>query len=126
MHRKEHRLICVSIKRARLEEQLSVIYINRYFPIYRYDAEDEREDYARVKMMLHHPFRSQEDLLRVDGVIYDSFDAALTMCRANHTHPHDHYGKPIQDTPEQLFEDTPEPGEAPNDDHLTWEPLDAQ
>lgn len=34
--------------------------------------------------------------------------------------------QPIQDTPEQLFEDNPEPEEPPNDDHLTWEPLAAQ
>ncbi|KAG6091238.1 hypothetical protein E4U14_001165, partial [Claviceps sp. LM454 group G7] len=40
--------------------------ILNYFPIYK-NADDTREDYARVKLMLHHPHRRFEDLKKVDG-----------------------------------------------------------
>jgi len=37
-----------------------------FFP--RYNSEEQKEDYARAKLMIHHPFRAIDDLL------YDQFD----------------------------------------------------
>jgi hypothetical protein len=33
-----------------------------------YDRTQQQEDYTRVKLMLHHPFRNIEDLKTVDGL----------------------------------------------------------
>ena len=40
-----------------------------FFPRYKSNpADDEYEDYCRVKMILSHPFENVEDLLEVDGL----------------------------------------------------------
>jgi PIF1-like helicase len=63
-----------------------------FFPRYKSDsADDEYEDYCRVKMMLSHPFENVEDLLEVDGLQAETFQEAYELCRDNHTHRDDLY-----------------------------------
>ncbi|KAG6235057.1 hypothetical protein E4U23_000850, partial [Claviceps purpurea] len=67
--------------------------ILNYFPIYR-NADDTQEDYARVKLMLHHPHRRFEDLKQVDGVSYTTYVEAYQHCQQHHQgHPDDYYGR---------------------------------
>ena len=65
-----------------------------YFP--RYSPSKDLEDYSRVKMMMHHPFRRIETLLLKDldpdgnpdiDDTYDSFTSALISCQNEHIHP---------------------------------------
>ena len=51
-------------------------------------------DYCRVKIMLHHPFVSWDDLSTIDGVVYESFTDAFRLCKAIHNHPRDYYTDP--------------------------------
>jgi hypothetical protein len=41
--------------------------------------------------MLHHPFVGWEDLLRVDGRVYESYVDAFHACRSSHDHAEDFY-----------------------------------
>ena len=71
-----------------------------YYPRYSSDPEHpEFPDYCRVQLMLHHPFVSWDDLLVVDGVVYNSFPDAYRACQqASHAHPYDFYTDPPKDT----------------------------
>ncbi|KAG5927022.1 hypothetical protein E4U60_000278 [Claviceps pazoutovae] len=67
--------------------------ILNYFPIYQ-NADDTQEDYARVKLMLHHPHRRFEDLKQIDGVSYTTYVEAYQHCQQHHQdHPQDYYGR---------------------------------
>ncbi|KAJ5478048.1 hypothetical protein N7530_003557 [Penicillium desertorum] len=75
-------------------------------------AESQTPD-ARVKVMLHHPFRHERELLELDGP--DAYGQ-----RAYHTQPDDRYGRDVNDIPEDLFEDLAhEEGEPPR----SWQDL---
>jgi hypothetical protein len=52
-------------------------------------------DYCSVKLILHHPFIDWEDLLSVDGQIYESHIHAFQACTQSHTHPDDFYMDPM-------------------------------
>jgi hypothetical protein len=75
-----------------------------FFPRYRSDpADDEYEDYCRVKMILLYPFENVEDLLEVDGLQAETFQEAYELCCDNHTHRDDLYDELDVD------DDEPEP-----------------
>jgi ATP-dependent DNA helicase PIF1 len=75
-----------------------------FFPRYKSNpADDEYEDYCRVKMMLSHPFENVEDLLEVDGLQAETFQEAYELCCDNHTHRDDLYDELDVD------DDEPEP-----------------
>jgi hypothetical protein len=80
-----------------------------YWP--RYDPkEDEGLDgYSRVKMMLHHPFKEVEDLLTVDGQVFDSLVEAYVYCSEQHRHTNDYYD-PVRD--EDVDSDSDDDSEA--------------
>jgi ATP-dependent DNA helicase PIF1 len=98
-----------------------------YFP--RYDIEKTPEDYARVKMMLHHPFRGEvNNLLSTPTQEYMDWTSAYRHCCDAHGSTHlyfntDGFGDPVeiveQDDMWELFEDDEE-----ND--LFWAELAAQ
>lgn len=68
-----------------------------YYPRYSSDPTTPSfTDYCRVKLMLHHPFTVETDLLTVDSISYGSFTDAFTACRASHTHPQDFYTDPVR------------------------------
>jgi helitron helicase-like protein/uncharacterized protein DUF6570/PIF1-like helicase len=95
-----------------------------YGPVYKQTK--QAEDFARVKMMLHHPFRKTEDLLmRPNGTTFDSFTEAFEHCkRAHPPHETDNYDDdPVEDLPEELFEDIDIDEEEPVG---SWEVLAAQ
>lgn len=69
-----------------------------FFP--QYDRIQQQEDYARVKLMLHHPFRNIEDLKTVDGLMHETFSQAYMTCSFRHTHEKDHYGD--DDMPQEV------------------------
>ena len=76
-----------------------------YFPIYKWKKDPE--NYGRVKLMLHHPFRVVEDLKQrdyPDEEPWATFAEAYEHCRHNHTHENDAYGDDIPE-PEPEFED---------------------
>jgi ATP-dependent DNA helicase PIF1 len=69
-----------------------------YFPRYSSDPVSlEYNDYCRVKLMLHHPFRQPTDLLSFDGCDYGSYVDAFHACWQLHTHPDDFYTDPVAD-----------------------------
>jgi ATP-dependent DNA helicase PIF1 len=49
----------------------------RYKPI---PTDPDFEDFARVKLMLHHPHTDVDHLKTVDGIHYDTFAAAYQFC----------------------------------------------
>ena len=59
-----------------------------YFPTYDPDKDSDKEDYTRVKMMLHHPFRDVEDLLVTDDNqgVFNNWHTAFQNCLTHHTH----------------------------------------
>ncbi|KAJ5130114.1 uncharacterized protein N7515_006153 [Penicillium bovifimosum] len=65
------------------------------------------EDYARVRLMLHHPFKRETYLLTIDEQVILTFRAAFAYCRANHSdHEDDHYGNgDVSDEPEDLYDE---------------------
>lgn len=95
-----------------------------YFPRYK-PNEAQLEDFARVKLMLHHPHRSLEELKTVEGTEFDSFAAAYDHCCDVHPglHPRDYYGE-LPPPPEDEFEEQPnqEDDIVPGD----WEELAGQ
>jgi hypothetical protein len=63
-----------------------------YFPLYKNNLRvKEYSDYCRVKLILHHPFVDWDDLLSVDGQVYDSYVDAFHACEQWHIHPEDFY-----------------------------------
>jgi ATP-dependent DNA helicase PIF1 len=63
-----------------------------YFPRYKNNPRvKEYSDYCRVKLMLHHLFINWDDLLSVDGQVYDSYVDAFHTCEQQHVHPEDFY-----------------------------------
>ena len=63
-----------------------------YFPWYKNNPRvEEYSDYCRVKLILHHPFVDWDDLLSVDGQVYDSYVDAFYACKQWHVHPEDFY-----------------------------------
>ena len=56
-------------------------WVINYFPRYKNNPRvEEYSDYCRVKLMLHHPFIDWDDLLSVDGQVYDSYVDAFHAC----------------------------------------------
>lgn len=103
--------------------------IPRYYP--RYSSNPSSEDYeefGRVKMMLHHPFRTIGELLILDNIAEDevvaaTFREAYQLCREYHYHANhdiDGYGVSI-DAGNDEFEDNPEHGEP--EENRGWEDL---
>ncbi|OXV07665.1 hypothetical protein Egran_04570 [Elaphomyces granulatus] len=87
-----------------------------YFPEYKRERPEQEEDYCRVKMMLHHPFRDVEDLKLVGSVAgqpWGTFKEAYTHCQSNHHHEDDHYDVPEPPEPDAPPEDEPN---APDDE----------
>ena len=73
-----------------------------FYPIYKPHV--SMEDYSRVKLMLHHPFRHMRQLLEVDGTVYGSFAEAYQYCSMAHSHEPDGYGDDLDTEIEELFE----------------------
>ncbi|EED13561.1 hypothetical protein TSTA_098180 [Talaromyces stipitatus ATCC 10500] len=92
-----------------------------YFPIY--DAEKQPEDFARVKLMLYHPFRAIENALDFEGISFTSYMDAYAYCQLSCSHEGDHYGEKLVQ-PESTHE------ESDNENDLTipdsWEALARQ
>jgi ATP-dependent DNA helicase PIF1 len=64
-------------------------YIPRYSPV------GEPEEFARVKLMLHHPFREVSDTCNISGLTFETFAAAYEHCQHNCSHELlDSYGDP--------------------------------
>jgi ATP-dependent DNA helicase PIF1 len=94
-----------------------------YFPRYKRDG-SRHEDFCRVKMMLHHPFRDVSDVLVVDGMRHETYAGAYAACRQHHPnqHSHDYY----QVTEAAVNDDEFEDGELPADEvYNSWEALAA-
>ncbi|EED12765.1 conserved hypothetical protein [Talaromyces stipitatus ATCC 10500] len=91
-----------------------------YFPLY--DSDKQPEDYARVKLMMHHPFPEIKDLLEIDGDIFESYAAAYEFCSYAHVHEDDFYDE-VLTHPEATHEDSDsEDEEMPQ----SWEALARQ
>ena len=59
----------------------------------RYNPRVDPTHFARVKLMLHHPFREVSDAMRVAGVQYDTWVEAFAACQAVCSHNiADYYG----------------------------------
>ena len=58
-----------------------------YFP--RYKARLDPENFARVKLMLHHPFRRVEDVLQIDDQIFLTYFDAYEHCKEFCIHDRD-------------------------------------
>jgi hypothetical protein len=87
-----------------------------YFPEYKRERPEQEEDYCRVKMMLHHPFRDVEDLKLVGSIAgqpWGTFKEAYTHCESNHHHEDDHYDVPGPPEPDAPPDDEPN---APDDE----------
>ena len=95
----------------------------RYLPEYKPDQE---EDFGRVKMMLHYPFRQIDDLKRVGAAAepWETFKEAYAYCKASHDdHDPDLYFIEVEE-PEDPFE---EPGEGDDDgEQEPWMDMAAQ
>ncbi|KAJ5884975.1 hypothetical protein N7495_009485 [Penicillium taxi] len=64
--------------------------------------------YARVKLMLNRPFRSEAELLDVNGHQFSTHTDAYQYCLANHQHPRDANGETFQpEEPDQSLDDEP-------------------
>lgn len=57
---------------------------------------DGLDYYSRVKMMLRYPFKEVEDLLTVEGQVFDSLVKAYIYCNEYHQHANDYYD-PVRD-----------------------------
>lgn len=66
-----------------------------YFPRYKSGRPERREHFSCVKMMLHHPVRSMQDLLSVNDNVHATFASAYQVWRKTHSHPDDFYGEDI-------------------------------
>ncbi|KAN0073157.1 hypothetical protein V8E54_008377, partial [Elaphomyces granulatus] len=93
-----------------------------YFPVYKSD--EQPEDYARVKLMLHHPFREIDSLKQFGDTSFDSFQEAYEYCQQACIHEDYKYGDVLIE-PEQMFEES----ETSDDDEnvaQSWEALARQ
>ncbi|KAJ5563405.1 hypothetical protein N7535_008569 [Penicillium sp. DV-2018c] len=72
-----------------------------------YNPDTHPEGYARVRLMLHHPFRAETDLFSFEWHTFASFASAFAYCRrVRRDHDNDHYGsEDVPDVPEDLYED---------------------
>ncbi|EAQ90501.1 hypothetical protein CHGG_02436 [Chaetomium globosum CBS 148.51] len=96
-----------------------------YFPRYKSDpgaADNQFEDFCRVKLMLNHVHRNPEDLKTVDGSVFDTYRQAYEYCLEIHRHPDDYYGEVFVPEAEDVFEDAPDEELQPRD----WEELAAE
>ena len=64
-----------------------------------------------VQLLLHHPFRSEEDLLKVNGQTFINFQQAYDFCQTHHKHTDDSYNDLIQPRGIDEFEDEDIPEE---------------
>jgi hypothetical protein len=81
-------------------------------------------DYCRVKLMLHHPFVSWDNLLIVDNNVYGSFSDAFRACQANYTHPPDCYTDlPKKDKSDKEDDDKDEDNVADANNNVIQAPL---
>ncbi|EED14664.1 conserved hypothetical protein [Talaromyces stipitatus ATCC 10500] len=92
-----------------------------YFPIY--DSEKQPGDYARVKLMLHHPFRVMQDLLTIDNNSFGSYAEAYEYCKSACSHENDFYGEKLIQ-PDPTHEDSDD--ETDNEIPGSWEALARQ
>jgi ATP-dependent DNA helicase PIF1 len=61
----------------------------------RYSPVAEPEHFARVKLMLHHPFRDVGEVLTINGTTFDTFFSAYSYCQDHCSHTiEDSYGLP--------------------------------
>lgn len=82
--------------------------IINYFPQY---AREDVGDYGRAKRMLHHPFRTLQDLFFLPAIHDEPCDAyreGYEMCRERCTHPHDGFDDPLPNPEPPIHEDTQE------------------
>ena len=88
----------------------------QYFPQYKADSEgDQYDDYCRVKMTLHHPFRAIDDLLGQDDERFGTWMDAYAVCRSTHYHPEsDGLPREIQ-LPDDEFEEASFDGDVDDD-----------
>ncbi|CAH0028647.1 unnamed protein product [Clonostachys rhizophaga] len=85
--------------------------ILNYFPRYRSEVEHgTREDYCRIRLMLHHPYQSVDQLKIVEGEVFETFTAAFEYCEEVHqgAYPDDYY---TELPPAQPLDFEEEPGE---------------
>ena len=79
-----------------------------YFPRYKADRRHAQyHHFCRVKLMLSHAHRVADDLLEVDGQVFESYVAVYEFCRAQHNHGRDGFGDPDDvegDAEPDLFE----------------------
>lgn len=70
---------------------------------------DQYENFCRVKLMLHHPHRDQNELKIVEGDTFETFAEAFEYCQEIHpnAHPDDYYGD-LAPPPEPEFEEEPD------------------
>jgi hypothetical protein len=85
-------LLRYGFKHKRLRKRSADRVLN-FFP--RYSPVEESEDFARVKLMLHHPFRTFENLMVVEHQACSSFQEAYQRCQQHHAgrHEKDTYGE---------------------------------
>lgn len=85
--------------------------ILNYFPRYKgMRSSDQFEDFCRVKLTLHHPHTSVDELKVVDGVAFDTFAEAYDRCREVHEGAHlddDYYGDLLPEPEDEGFEEDP-------------------
>ncbi|OXV12227.1 hypothetical protein Egran_00012 [Elaphomyces granulatus] len=87
-----------------------------YFPVYKSD--EQPEDYARVKLILHHPFREISALKQFGDTRFDSFQEAYEYCRQACVHE-------AMRTIKQMFEES-DTSEDDEDVAQSWEALARQ
>jgi len=74
-----------------------------YYPRYKGDPRSkEYADFCRVKLMLNHPHRSEDELLTFDGRQFESYETAYKHCQNLHTHPRDGYVVPLEPEEDEL------------------------
>jgi hypothetical protein len=63
------------------------------WPRYKKDNDDEMEDFARARLMLHHPCRTLADLYKddIDEDVKTTYQAVYASCLFGHNHPLDGY-----------------------------------
>jgi hypothetical protein len=52
----------------------------------RYSLIAELDYFARVKLMLHHPFREVDEVLTINSNVFDTFTAAYSYCCSTCSH----------------------------------------
>ena len=72
-------------------------YFPRYKPIH---GHAQFSEFCRVKLMLAHPHRANDNLLTFDGMTFPSYEASFKHCRECHEHEDDHYGEDARPEPE--------------------------